>query len=458
MPITEQLVRFILTPATQLASRDLRARAVRSILDTVAVTIAGAPEPGVRALEQALEHSGDTRTSPIPWSANRYRPEDACLLLGMASHILDYDDVSMLAVCHPSAPVLSGLWALAPHTPASGSDFIDAYLVGTEVLIRSGQAMGFRHYELGFHATATLGTLGAAAACGRLLKLDPSQTAHALAIAASRSSGVRKNFGSMVKSLHVGMAAAGGLGAARLAQAGVQGAQEVLEEGGWLRAFSGGLTDTWPAGLVLGSPFAIHSPGFEQKRYPCCYLMHKIIEATLALRREHGLLLNGLEHARVDMCKGGTAPLIHPLPRNGLNGKFSGPYAVVAALADGQVNLQTFEDKSVLRSAVQVALATVQVVESDVGLAPGSDVGSAPVTVTLTYRDGRCFSRTVTLSSGSPEDPLTDADLLEKWRDCLLRGLPRLASGAADALFDAGAGLDAHANAAEWLQLFRFAT
>src|SRR3546814_5230541 len=114
-------------------------------------------------------------------SSDLYRRDDAALLIGMASHVLDYDDVSMLAVCHPSTPILSALLATADRERTSGRALVEAFVVGTEVLIRLGQAMGFRHYALGFHATATPGTVGAAAACARLLGLDERRTAHALA-------------------------------------------------------------------------------------------------------------------------------------------------------------------------------------------------------------------------------------------------------------------------------------
>jgi len=455
LSITQQLADFISTRKADLISADVRSRAARCLLDTLAVSVAGYCDPSVRALEDALCPADGMRTVAMPWSPRRYREDDACLVTGMSSHILDYDDVSMLAVCHPSVPVLTALWPLLEETGASGRALLDAYVVGTEVLIRSGQAMGFRHYALGFHATATLGTLGAAAACCHMLGLDSRRTAHALAIAASMSAGVRKNFGSMVKSLHVGLAASSGLRAARFAAAGVQGAAEPLEADGWLRAFSGGDCDTWPDGLVLGRPFAIEAPGFEQKRYPCCYMMHKIIQATLTLKREHGLALEGLRAATIDMCGGASAPLMHPHPKNGLHAKFSGPYAVVGSLLDGRMDLASFRDETVLRPAVQAALGVVSLRESSQAPAQGGDVGSAPVTVTLDYGQGGRYSATVHAMPGSAQDPLTDRDLLEKWRDCLARGLPELGAATVDELFRKGLAMDAQASVQQWLDELR---
>lgn len=450
MNSTSLLTAFVHDKASALPAQ-ARPTAVRMLLDSLAVTIAGFPEPGPQALARALAPSNDDVAVHVPWTASRYRPDDACLLVGMAAHILDYDDVSMIAICHPSVPVLTVLYVLAQQVPVTGARFLDAYAVGTEVLVRSGEAMGFRHYDLGFHATATLGTLGAAAACARMLGLTGPQTAHALSIAASSSAGIRSNFGTMVKSLHVGLAACAGLRAARFAQVGVEGAHDAMGDRGWLRAFSGGEVSQWPASVELGKPYVIAEPGFEQKRYPCCYMMHKIAQGTLELRRAHGLSLDGLQSAHVRMPAGGTAPLNHPYPTDGLAAKFSGPYAVIGSLADGHLSLASFEDDAVRRPAIQSSLRKVRIEEDAAAAAQGSDMGGGPVTVELAYGDGRRFSRTVTAAPGSMDDPLTEADLLAKWHDCMRRGLPAMPQPRAQSLFESGLAFDAQADAGQWL-------
>lgn len=447
-PATARLAAFVTGAAV---GPEVLAAATPVVLDTLAVTLAGGAEPGVRALMAALEPDAGGSAVPSFWDRRRLRPDDAALLIGMASHVLDYDDVSTLAMCHPSTPVLSALLATADRERTSGRDLLEAFAVGTEVLIRLGQAMGFRHYALGFHATATLGTVGAAAACARLLGLDGARTANALAIAASLASGLRANFGTMVKSLHVGIAAANGRKAAMLAAAGIEGAAEAFEGEGFLHAFSGGTVTAWPAGLELGRPFAIVEPGFEQKRYPCCYMMHKIIEATLALRREAGLGLDDLRAAHVRMPSGGTTPLIHPHPASGLNALFSGPYAVLAGLADGRVDFASFTDAAVLRPQIQARLAAVAVVEDTAPPGQGAEVGAAPVTVTLALASGAEVSRTVVASPGSRQDPLTGEQLRAKWADCLRRARPGLTAATLDRLFEEGRSLAAAPDIADWL-------
>ncbi|MES2537116.1 MAG: MmgE/PrpD family protein [Pseudomonadota bacterium] len=449
------LARFICDFDERELPAATRTYAVSAILDTLAVTIAGSAEDAIRLLGESLPVSQEAAAWAPPWSVKKYRADDAAILFGTASHMLDYDDVSMVTVCHPSAPVLSAMVAAigagAVKTAPTGRAFITAFCIGTEVLIRVGQAMGFRHYELGFHATATLGHLGAAAALARLMGLNRTQTAHALSIAASMSSGLRTNFGSMVKPLHVGLAAANALRAVQLAQGGIEGAADVFEAGGFLHAFSGGATDTWPAEVAFGAPFVLQDPGFEQKRYPCCYMLHKIIEASLALRREHGISLDQVQSVMVRMAPGGTRPLNHPYPRSGLNGKFSAPYAVVASILDGRINLASFLDAAVLRPEVQARLHDVTVIEEGVASNEGSDLGNAPVSVELILHDGRMLSKTITPSPGSQGDPITVAQLQEKWTDCFSRGMPRLASADARVMFEQGLHLDETASSADWL-------
>jgi len=214
----------------------------------------------------------------------------------------------------------------------------------------------------------------------------------------------------------------------------------------------GGSTITWPAELVLGQPYAISEPGFEQKRYPCCYMLHKMIEATLGLRAEAGLTLADVAAMRVDVVQGGTAALIHPHPRNGLNALFSGPYAILASLEDGRIDLRSFTDASVLRPQLQTRLREVQVIEAKASLKDGSDVGSAPVTVTLTLTDGSSLARTITASPGSPLDPLTPDQLGQKWRDCLERASAAVDPDQAGALLEAGHGMAAAVSVRPWLQ------
>lgn len=451
---TEALTNFVVDAHVDA---DTLARGTSAILDTIAVTIGGSAEPAPKRLHDALEAAGGTSATRLLWSAKAFNRLDAALVTGTASHVLDYDDVSMLSVCHPSAPILSALLNVRSWDGTSGRELGESFVIGTEVLIRLGQTMGFRHYALGFHATATLGAVGAAAACARLMRLNRTETRNALAIAASMSSGLQANFGSMVKSIHVGVAACNGLRAVQLAAAGIAGAPEVLSGNGFIRAFSGGESADWPGDLRLGHPFVIADPGFEQKRYPCCYMLHRMIEATLRLRREHALVLEDVVRASVDMPFGGTTPLIHPRPKLGLNALFSGPYAVLAALADGRVDLRSFTDAQVLRPAIQNRLGDVMLMER-APRRPAESIGEAPVSVTLTLRGGHVATHIITASPGSAQDPLTAEQLRSKWSDCLRRANASADDQSLAELFDRGRDLPNMADAGKWLRTIAEAT
>lgn len=428
-----------------------RASAAPAILDTLAVLVAGSGEKLVLKLARSLPVSLDPGARPSFRTGELHRPDDIALLYGTAAHALDLDDVSMLAICHPSAPVLAALLAVAPWDSLTGPELCQAHAIGTEVMIRMGQAIGFRHYEMGFHSTATLGVFGATAALARLLKLDAGTTANALAIAASLASGLRLNFGSMVKPLHVGIAAANAVRAIEWANAGVEASRgDLFVQGGVLDTFSGGLQVEWPDAVGLGTPFAIQSPGFERKRYPCCYLLHKIIALGLEAGRD-GICLDDVAQFRIEMPNGGTRPLIHPRPTSGNEARFSGPYALVAAIHDGDVNFASFTDAAVTRPGICARLADVTIAEvGDISLS-AEEIGAATVRLDLRLTDGSTRRYARDAAPGSPDDPITPAELRAKWIDCFGRVRPDRMAAHAAALHDDGVAALSDGPLSGWL-------
>ncbi len=430
---------------------DARAAAVPAILDTLAVLAAGSTEPVTLRLATSLSASQHPSATPSFQNGQRYRSDDAALLYGTAAHALDFDDVSMLAICHPSAPVLAALLAAAPWDRLTGPEMCEAHAIGTEVMIRMGQAMGFRHYELGFHSTATLGVFGATAAVARLLRLDPHTTTNALAIAASLASGLQLNFGSMVKPLHVGIAAANAIRAIAWAKAGIEASRgDLFVPGGVLAAFSGGAQVEWPDAVGLGSPFAIQVPGFERKRYPCCYLLHKIIALGLEAGRE-GIRLDDVAQFRVVMPNGGTRPLIHPCPGSGSEAQFSGPYALLASINDGDINLSSFTDAAVDREFLRARYQDVAIVEVGNTSLNAEEIGAARVTLELTLTDGSSRRYARDAAPGLPGDPMTTSELRAKWIDCFQHVRPDLPTGEAAAFHDNGVAVLASGQLGGWL-------
>src|SRR5207244_10014372 len=199
---------------------EARAVAARAFLDTIGVRSAGATEPAARAVQRVVQADGSGPCAVVGTSL-RASAGNAALANGTAAHALDYDDMCFVSLAHPSAPLVAAAWAAAEIAGASGRALLDAYVVGFEIEGRLGRAMNPRHYRRGWHCTSTLGTIGAAAACARLLGLDQTRVPSALAIAASCASGLKENFGTMVKPLHAGLAARNAVLAAELARAGM---------------------------------------------------------------------------------------------------------------------------------------------------------------------------------------------------------------------------------------------
>ena len=377
----------------------------RSWLDTLAATLGGAREPCTRAA--ALAGAPGIKAGA---------PADLALLLGTSAHALDYDDVCMLATCHPSAPVVSALLALLPShaSAATMGELFGAYLVGVETMLRLGAWLGFRHYALEFHATGTLGAVGAAAACAHLMGLPDVQARHALSIAASSASGLRANFGTDTKPLHSGFAAASGVRAALLARHGANASDAVWGERGFACAFHGG---TPPAACEWTGhePWAIEAPGFEHKRFPSCYLTHRLIAGVLKLRHGQASRYSAAQRIEIELPCHGLAALIYPHPRTGLQAKFSATYCAAAAWLDGKVNLASFDDSAPLRADVQALMRGVAVTERD---DPNEKLNTAPVTVRVMSADGETASVTVDWAPGSVADPMSRDDLRAKWDDC----------------------------------------
>src|SRR5579863_7662026 len=208
-----------------------------AILDTVGCTLAGASEPCARIVARVTAASGPCL---VFGTTQRVAPLDAALINGTAAHAHDFDDCSNTLGGHPSAPILPALFALAETRAVDGRAFVAAYVAGWEAETRIARGINFHHYEKGWHPTATIGVFGATAACAKLLGLSMERTARALALAATFSSGLKANFGTMTKPLHVGQAARNGLYAALLASEDFTASPDALEHRqGFLRVFNG---------------------------------------------------------------------------------------------------------------------------------------------------------------------------------------------------------------------------
>jgi 2-methylcitrate dehydratase PrpD len=399
-----------------------------AVLDTVGVTLAGAAEPCAQIVERVLGSVGSGARDAgclIFGSDRRAAPLDAALINGTAAHALDFDDVSNSLGGHPSAPILPALFALGETLDCTGRAFIAAYVAGFETETRIARGVHFHHYEKGWHPTATLGVFGAAAGCCHLMGLDRARTAQALAIAASLASGIKANFGTMTKPLHVGHTARSGLFAAQLAQGGFTANPAALEhKQGFLMVFNG--QGNFDAEAILkdwGQPYDIVRPGLAVKQHPCCGSTHPAIDAMLLLCAEHDIASEKV--ARIDSW---THPrrLAHtdrPDPQSGLDAKFSVQYCLARALLGGRIVLEDFEGEAFRDDGARALMHRIHAApHPEMNAASAEYLGAE---VRITFDDGRTIARRVGSALGrGPDNPLPARALTDKFANCAIRALP----------------------------------
>lgn len=407
---------------------DLTPRAIReartAIIDTIACTLSGVPEdcvqillrtPGVASAQGgALVFGTDRRTSAL----------DAALINGVGSHALDFDDVSGTFGGHHSAPVTAPVLALGEELKSTGLEVIAAYVIGVEAEVRLARAVNFHHYDKGWHPTATLGIFGAAAASAWLLKLDRDKTAKALALAASFASGIKANFGTMTKPMHVGQTCRNGLFAALAAKGGFESNPRAMEHGqGWFRVYNGDGTyfpersfEGW------GSPWEIESSENGLKQFPCCGSTHPAITMALKLRKEEALAPEAIAGIEILAHRRRLPHTNNPNPVTPLQAKFSIQYATARALVDGAVRIRDFEGEAVMEERVRRFLPLIKTAAHPE--MPDDSPKQFGAEVIVTTKDGRRLARRIDhLVCRGGDYPMTDEELFEKFEDCAGRAL-----------------------------------
>lgn len=450
--VTEAIAKFVAGARYEDLSRADISGARDAISDCIGCAIAGAATPTGAITRRVAEASSCDGAATVIGGTRRLSAQAAALANGTAGHALDYDDVLWTQYGHPSVVVLPAALAVAETVGASGRDLLLAYAIGVEVIGKLGRAANPQHYEHGWHSTATTGVIGATAACARLMKLTPEQTAMALGIAASESNGVRRNFGTMTKPFHAGNAARGAVMAAELAREGFTSDLRAIEgEVGWARVLRAG---SMPSGIEwlarLGKPWELSAPGIVLKRYPACACTHCALDALLAIMKE-----GGLSHTEIDKIQCDASPLakkvlLYSRPVTGLEGKFSMEFSLAVASVEGRAGLAQYEDHWTSDARVQALLPKISFDSRD-DLAPEVSADAVPAEVTVHAR-GQVFRRKVLVPSGDPRNPMTQSERCEKFLGCTT-GI--LADAAAAALFGELEQLEQVAQARSLLGILR---
>jgi 2-methylcitrate dehydratase PrpD len=349
----------------------------------------------------------------------------AAFLNGLAIHADDFDDTQLAVAAdrvyglltHPTAPVLPAVLALGERDDRTGADVLISYLVGVEVETKISEAIDPRHYNDGFHSTGTVGTIGSGAASARILGLDAGRSAVCLGIAASQAAGLRENFGTMTKPFHAGRAAESGVLAASLAGAGYTAAANILEARRGFFQAAGGTFDRDLLVGRLGAPWTFAEPGISIKPHPSGSLTHPAMGAMLDLVRDHDLSPSQVRRVRVGTNRHMPNALIHHHPTNDLEAKFSMEFCMAILLLERRAGLPEFTDAVVNRADVQEMIGRV-VFEAD----DAADIGGfreMTSLVEIELVDGTILRARAEFAKGSPSNPMSTEDLIDKFRACL---------------------------------------
>jgi 2-methylcitrate dehydratase PrpD len=428
--LTAEVARFIVNTQPKRIPRDVMHLGKRSILDGIGLALAGNAAESGRIVRTYLKTLGlaEDRGCTVIGTSLKLPARFAAFANGIAIHADDYDDTQLAVakdrvyglLTHPTAPALPPALALGERDNRSGLDVLAAYQIAVEVETKASEAISPRHYDDGFHSTATMGTLAAAAAASRLMGLDVEQVRRALGLAASQSAGLRENFGTMTKPFHPGRSAESGIVAAELAALGWTSTPIVLEAGrGFFKAAGGGYDPQAIEGR-LGKPWTFAFPGVSIKPHPSGSLTHPGMGLMLDLIRTHDIRPAQVKQVRVGTNRHMPNALIHHRPRNELQAKFSMEFCMAILLLRRKAGLAEFTDDVVNRSDVRRMIAKVQFSVHPLAEAAGYEKMTTIIDIDLA--DGRTISGRADFGKGSPTNPMTDEELSDKFRECAAWG------------------------------------
>ena len=399
----------------------------RCVLDGLAVMVGGSEQPALEVMARYIDRVGGTPDARLLGNANKKVPAHlAALWYGLAGHAMDWDDTQLSEgpgrmyglLTHPTVPPLSACLAIGEMLGGvDGKTFLTAFNAGFEVECKIAEAINPDHYARGFHTSGTIGTFGSAVAAAKLLNFNHNEMSQAVGIASSFASGIRANFGSMTKPLHVGRSSENGVTAALLVRDGFTANTEALD-GKW-----GYLTIAGPGGdpdLVLGrfgNPMTIMAPGVSIKPYPCGVLTHPSMDALKFLMRDDNVKPDDIEKIKLYAAQNILGPIRYDFATTELEGKFCMHFLLAAIAIAGKAGKHEFTDEFVSRTDVSEMQRRVETIDDKEIEAMGYDRIRSRVEVFT--KDGRTLELWADENyRGSPHNPLTDKEVEGKLRDC----------------------------------------
>ena len=425
--ITDEVVAFV----AEAAFRDFPAEAIRiakrCVLDGLGLMLAGSTQDCTRIVREfSRKNCQGSGATAFGEDSVKLPPALAALVNGTSGHAMDWDDTQLSTtpdrtfglLTHPTIPPLAASMAVAEMLGGvSGREFLTAFLTGFEVECKIAESIRPEHYEKGFHSSGTVGTFGAAIAAAKLAGLDRPQLRHLLGMTASMASGIRANFGTMTKPLHVGRAAQNGVSAALLAQGGYEADPDGLDgPWGFFEVFGRG-ADAERILDKLGNPYSILEPGVSVKPYPCGSLTHPSMDAIRAIVMEHDLKPDDIREVVLYAGKNILNPIRYTTAENELQAKFCMPFLLAAIVISRKAGVQEFTQAFVTSEEVRKLMQKIRTQFDPDIEAKGYDKMRSRVEVTLN-NDSQIVRDADDRYRGGPGNPLSDAELKEKFSDC----------------------------------------
>ena len=422
--LTREVAEFVVETDYASIPDEVAGLARKSMLDGLGLALSGSVAESGAIVERYLQAQGLGGDTTVIGSGLKVQPRFAAFANGIAVHADDYDDTQLAVqkdrvyglLTHPTAPCLPAALAAAERLDSSGRELALAYNLGVEVESNISEAMSPRHYQHGFHSTATCGVFASASAAARLHGLDVPKTRRALAIAASQAGGLRENFGTMTKPFHAGRAAEAGIIAADLADAGWTAAEGILESPrGFFQAHGGGFALEALSGC-LGNPWTFADPGISIKPHPSGSLTHPGMTRMMELILEHDIRAEEVEQVNVGTNHNMPNALIHHRPTDELQAKFSMEFCMAILLLRRRGGLAEFTDEVVNSPEVQDMIRRVEFGVHPEAEAAGYDKMTTIIDIRL--RDGRTISGRADFGKGSPANPMSYDEVAEKFAGC----------------------------------------
>ena len=415
MTLQEKLSAFLVRPPA--VDSELLVLCKRAIADCMGAIIKGSHT----SLSKSMLNLCQNGSVSVAGHRKTLSARDAAMVGGIAGHVLELDDTCSSNMGHPTVAVLPAILAVAEEENSTGLDVLMAFLLATEIECKIGRLCARTIHKKGWHATSVLGVFGAAAGAGLIMGLNEGQLSAALGIAASFASGVRDNFSSPVKALHIGKVNADGVYAAMLARAGISSALTAIDGNeGFLRLYAGDgfilPDDEFYASL--GNPFDIAKPGFTIKKHPSCSSTHRAIDGFADLYQKNNFAAEDIVALKFGLSASAIQELVTPIPKNGDEAKFSIGFQA-ALMLHGEKNIpENYTEQCIFRPEIQNIINRTSIFhETSFDNLP-SDMGVGPASITVILKDGTQLEHERQWPAGHLLDPMPLDDLREKYLGC----------------------------------------